>query len=123
MALCSTGSRLGGAASRVAAFGAAAADESNSASGAVSDPVRLAGYGAAALGAAVAATQWELVLEEIGVLGIMASFASWLLSYESVDELGSDLLAGARKAAEVAKGSASLIASAKLPQPPQKPSQ
>jgi rhodanese-related sulfurtransferase len=97
-----------------------------SASGVVSSPVRLAGFGAAALGAVVAASQWELVLEEIGVLGIMASAASWLLSYDSVDELGADLLQGARKAAEAAKGSASLISSVKLPAAPagqQKPPQ
>jgi rhodanese-related sulfurtransferase len=88
------------------------------ASSVVSDPVRLAGLGAAVLGAGVAATQWELVLQEIGVLGIMASAASWLFSYDSVEELGADVLAGARKAVAAAKGSASLISSVKLPTVP-----
>jgi rhodanese-related sulfurtransferase len=91
-----------------------AATTQAAASDVVSDPVRLTGYAAAAVGVLVAATQWELVLQEVGVLGVMASTARWLLSYQSLEELAADVASGAGQAASAAKGSAEFL-SAKLP--------
>ena len=92
---------------------AVAATTQAAATDVVSDPVRLTAYGAAAVGALVAASQWELVLQEVGVLGLMASTARWLLSYQSLEELASDVAAGARQAATVATTPLALLTSIK----------
>ena len=88
----------------------------------LSNPQRLAGLGAAAAGVAAAALNWELVLEEIAVLGLFASAASKLLSYESLDELTMDLAKGAKGAAQLAAKSAGAAGSltSKLAQKAQK---
>ena len=64
----------------------------------------------AAAGLAVA--NWELVFEELGVLGIMSSVASRLLSYDSLDELLDDVASTASGAAKAAVSATTTVAGA-----------
>jgi len=94
-----------------------AAQEAINTTGAVasetlSDPVRVTALAAGALAAGLAVANWELVLEELGVLGIMSSVASRLLSYDSLDELLDDVASTASGAAKAAVSATTTVAGA-----------
>ena len=78
----------------------------------LSDPFRLATLGAGLVGTVAAVANWELVLEELGVLGLMGSVAWRLLSYDSLDELTQDLVATAQGAAKAALSAGTTVAGA-----------